>query len=94
VLEKSGSTILGTVTHMPALGVVEFKLAGRSFQLQPVLEDPDDQELFFISRGTTSKNTTYGAGRFLYTEPPDHGFAQLGKLRLDFNRLCNPPDGP
>ena len=84
-------TVLGTTTHLPAPGVVEFKLDGQVLRLEPVLEDPKSTELFFIMRDTTSKTTTYGSGRFLYTELPDHGVSQPGELWLDFNKLVNPP---
>jgi uncharacterized protein (DUF1684 family) len=84
-------TVLGTTTHMPAPGAVEFTIDGQVVRLDPVLEDPKSTELFFIMRDATSKTTTYGAGRFLYTELPDHGVSQPGELWLDFNRLVNPP---
>jgi len=84
-------TILGTTTHLPAPGAAEFTIDGQVVRLEPVLEDPKSTDLFFIMRDTTSKTTTYGAGRFLYTELPDHGVNQPGQLWLDFNRLVNPP---
>jgi uncharacterized protein (DUF1684 family) len=84
-------TILGTTTHLPAPGAAEFTIDGQTVRLEPVLEDPQAKELFFIMRDTTSKTTTYGSGRFLYTELPDHGVAQPGEVLLDFNRLINPP---
>ncbi len=84
-------TVLGTTTHMPAPGAAEFALDGKTLRLEPVLEDPKSTDLFFILRDATSKTTTYGAGRFLYTELPDHGINQPGELWLDFNRLVNPP---
>jgi uncharacterized protein (DUF1684 family) len=84
-------TVLGTTTHMPAPGVAEFTVDGKVLRLEPVLEDPKSTDLFFIMRDTTSKTTTYGAGRFLYTELPDHGLNQTGEIWLDFNRLFNPP---
>lgn len=84
-------TILGTVSKMPAPGAAEFRLGGKVLRLDPVLEEPDAKELFFILRDATSKKTTYGAGRFLYTDLPDHGLSQPGELWLDFNRLINPP---
>jgi uncharacterized protein (DUF1684 family) len=84
-------TILGTTTHMPAPGAAEFTIDGQVVRLEPVLEDPKSTDLFFIMRDTTSKTTTYGAGRFLYTDLPDHGVSQPGELWLDFNRLVNPP---
>ncbi len=84
-------TILGTVSKLPAPGVAEFAIGGKVSRLEPVLEDPESKELFFIVRDTTSKTTTYGAGRFLYTEFPDHGLSQPGEIWLDFNQLENPP---
>jgi uncharacterized protein len=84
-------TVLGTTTHMPAPGVAEFMVDGKVLRLEPVLEDPKSTDLFFIMRDATSKSTTYGAGRFLYTEFPDHGLNQPGEIWLDFNRLFNPP---
>src|SRR6266481_1013500 len=84
-------TILGTVSKLPAPGVAEFTIDGRVYSLEPVLEEPDSKELFFIIRDATSKATTYGAGRFLYTELPDHGLSQPGEIWLDFNKLENPP---
>jgi uncharacterized protein len=84
-------TVLGTTTHMPAPGVAEFTVDGKVLRLEPVLEDPKSTDLFFIMRDATSKTTTYGAGRFLYSEFPDHGLSQPGEIWLDFNRLFNPP---
>jgi len=84
-------TVLGTTTHLPAPGAAEFTVDGQVVRLEPVLEDPKATDLFFILRDATSKSTTYGAGRFLYTELPDHGVNQPGEVWLDFNRLVNPP---
>jgi hypothetical protein len=84
-------TVLGTTTHMPAPGAAEFTLDGKVVRLEPVLEDPNATDLFFILRDATSKTTTYGAGRFLSSELPDHGVGQPGEVWLDFNRLVNPP---
>src|SRR5712671_8031686 len=84
-------TILGTVSKLPAPGVAEFTIDGKAYRLEPVLEEPDSKELFFILRDATSKKETYGAGRFLYTDLPDHGLTQPGEIWLDFNQLENPP---
>jgi hypothetical protein len=84
-------TIIGTTLDLPAPGVAEFTLDGQTLTLEPVLEDPSDQTLFFILRDQTSKTTTYQAARFLHTGVPDHGLSQPGTLVLDFNRLENPP---
>ena len=54
--------------------------AAAPLRLDAVLE-PGETELFFIFRDATSGKTTYGAGRFLYADPPANG-----KVVLDFNR--------
>jgi len=84
-------SIIGVTDEMPAPGLAEFTLDGKTLQLEPVLEEPDAKQLFFILRDATSRTTSYGAARFLYTDFPDHGLDQPGYLVLDFNRLQNPP---
>jgi uncharacterized protein (DUF1684 family) len=84
-------SIIGTTDLMTAPGEAEFTLDGKTLTLVPVLEDPDAKDLFFILRDTTSRSTSYGAARFLYTGFPDHGLSQPGTLPLDFNHLQNPP---
>jgi uncharacterized protein (DUF1684 family) len=85
------ATLVGTSYDQPVPGVAEFLLAGKTFRLEPVLEDPAVAKLFFILRDTTSATTTYGACRFLYTGFPTKGLDKPGELVLDFNRLENPP---
>ena len=85
------ATLIGTSYDQPVPGVAEFSLAGKTFRLEPVLEDPAAAKLFFILRDTTSATTTYGACRFLYTGFPSNGLDRPGELALDFNRLENPP---
>jgi uncharacterized protein len=85
------ATLVGTSYDQPVPGAAEFSLAGKTFRLEPVLEDPAVAKLFFILRDTTSATTTYGACRFLYTGFPTNGLDKLGELVLDFNRLENPP---
>ena len=84
-------SIIGVTDQMPAPGIAEFTLDGKTLQLEPVLDEPDAKQLFFILRDATSRTTSYGAARFLYTDFPDHGLDQPGRLVLDFNRLQNPP---
>ncbi len=84
-------TILGTEVMSEVPGVAEFTLDGKTWRLEPILESPEDKDLFFIFRDATSKSETYGAGRFLYTPFPDHGLTQTGQVELDFNRAENPP---
>ena len=83
--------LVGSSYQEPVPGVAEFIFHGKTYQLEPVLEDPAVAKLFFILRDTTSSTTTYGACRFLYTGFADHGLDQPGELVLDFNRLENPP---
>ena len=85
------ATLVGTSYDQPVPGVAEFTLAGKSFRLEPVLEDPAGAKLFFILRDTTSATTTYNACRFLYSGFPTDGLDKPGELVLDFNRLENPP---
>ena len=85
------ATLVGTSYQQPVPGAAEFSLDGKTYRLEPVLEDPAQPKLFFILRDTTSKTTTYGACRFLYTGFPTNGLEQPGELVLDFNRLENPP---
>jgi uncharacterized protein (DUF1684 family) len=85
------ATLAGTTYSQPVPGVAEFVLAGRTYRLEPVLEDAAAVQLFFILRDTTSATVTYKACRFLYTVLPTRGTDKPGELWLDFNRLENPP---
>lgn len=85
------ATLAGTTYDAPVPGAAEFVLAGKTYRLEPVLEDPKATQLFFVLRDPTSATTTYHACRFLYTVLPDHGLEQSGLLTLDFNKLENPP---
>ena len=76
--------VLGSTFKMKSPGIVRFRLNGKDLSLQPVEEN--DKELFFIFKDATSKNETYQAGRFLYTDPPVNG-----QVVLDFNKAENPP---
>jgi uncharacterized protein (DUF1684 family) len=85
------ASIIGTEDKSPVPGVATFSIGGQSYSLEPIIEEPGDTQLFFILRDSTSPSTSYGAGRFLYADFPDHGLDQPGTLWLDFNRLQNPP---
>ena len=79
-------TVLGTSETMEAPGVVTFAIDGKTYTLEPVVEDPSDPMLWFIFKDATSAKETYGAGRFLYAAMPKDG-----KVVLDFNQAYNPP---
>jgi uncharacterized protein len=85
------ATLIGTNYQQPVPGAAEFSLSGKTYQLEPVLEDPTVAKLFFILRDTTNASTTYEACRFLYTGFPSDGVDKAGELVLDFNHLENPP---
>jgi len=85
------ATLIGTTYPAQIPGSAEFNLLGKTYRIDPILEDPAVAKLFFVVRDTTSSTTTYPSCRFLYTGFPDHGLDQPGELVLDFNRLENPP---
>ena len=85
------ATLIGTSYPAQIPGSVEFTLGAKTYRLDPILEEPAVEKLFFVLRDTTSATKTYGACRFLYTAFPDHGLDLPGDLVLDFNRLENPP---
>lgn len=85
------ATLAGTTYAQPVPGAAEFDLGGKTYRLEPVIEDPAVPKLFFILRDSTSATTTYPACRFLYTVLPTYGLDKPGELLLDFNKLENPP---
>ncbi len=78
--------VLGNTEPLPSPGRVLFTLAGRELQLDPVIEVPGDTQLFYIFRDATSGKSTYGAGRFFYSDMP-----RDGQVVLDFNKAYSPP---
>ncbi len=83
-----GSTIpvadvLGELRDQPNPGRAVFSVAGREHALEAL--EAEDQ-LFFIFADRTSGRSTYGLGRFLYSDLPADGH-----VVLDFNRAYNPP---
>ena len=85
------ATLIGTSYPAQVPGSAEFTLNGKTYWLDPILEDPEVAKLFFVLRDKTSTTTTYGACRFLYTGFPSQGLDKTGELVLDFNKLENPP---
>ncbi|MGA9768137.1 MAG: DUF1684 domain-containing protein [Blastocatellia bacterium] len=76
--------VLGDVNKMPSPGYVTFRLDGKEYRLDPILEGKN--KLFFIFSDSTSGKATYGAGRFLYADLPEGE-----TVTLDFNKAVNPP---
>jgi uncharacterized protein (DUF1684 family) len=78
--------VLGQNPEMESPGFVTFTLNGKPLRLEPVYEDEDRKDLFFIFKDTTSVDSTYPAGRFLHAEQPKAGY-----VIIDFNTAYNPP---
>lgn len=67
-------------------GALVFTIDGKEYRIDPVLEKGTD-EYFLIFKDATSRDTTYPAGRYLYTPPAD----EHGRVVIDFNKAYNPP---
>ncbi len=78
--------VLGMETEETAPGALAFEVGGRAYRLQALREQGSEQ-FFIIFADQTSGKETYGAGRYLYADPPD----AEGRVRLDFNRAYSPP---
>lgn len=78
--------VLGKMDKVVVPGAAVFTRDGKSYRLEPVVETPGDKNLFLVFSDKTSGHETYGAARFLYTEPPKDG-----KVIIDFNTAYNPP---
>jgi uncharacterized protein (DUF1684 family) len=83
--EVETPSVIGTPQRELSPGRVRFVLGGKELTLEPTQEAPGEK-LFFVFRDETWRKETYGAGRFLYADPPGGG-----KVVLDFNRAYNPP---
>ena len=71
-----------------APGVVRFTLDGREYRLEPTVESPEDETLFFVFSDATAPKESYGGGRFLHAKRPK---ARETRVVLDFNLAENPP---
>ena len=80
------ANVLGQEDQMASPGYAVFKIGDKEVRLDPVLEEPDAKELFFIFKDQTAGRDTYPAGRFLYTDLPKDG-----TVVLDFNKAYSPP---
>jgi len=80
------ANILGQIDKVTVPGAATFEHGGKTYKVEPMLENPGDTELFLVFADRTSGKETYGAARFLYAAAPKDG-----KLILDFNKAYNPP---
>ena len=77
--------VLGMIDNMISPGALIFEIGGRTYRLDPVLEK-GSRQLFIIFADKTNGKETYGAGRYLYADPPGSD----GLVILDFNKAHNP----
>lgn len=78
--------VLGMETEETSPGVLAFEVDGRPYRLE-ALKEQGSEQFFIIFADQTNKQETYGAGRYLYADPPD----REGRVTLDFNRAYSPP---
>ena len=76
--------LAGDSLALPIAGYVTFTLNGENLRLDAMVDDKG--ALSFVFRDGTSGKETYGASRFLDTDP-----VKDGKVALDFNEAYNPP---
>ncbi len=79
-----GTVIEGLGYHPESPGIVEFVIGGQTYTLEAYTSG---DQLFFVFGDATSRDDTYGAGRFLYADLPGDD----GKTIIDFNRAYSPP---
>jgi len=79
------ANIVGQVSDNPSPGAVVFDWQGKTYRLDALQGSPEGG-LFLVFGDQTNGKETYGAGRFLDTDPPKNG-----KVVVDFNTAYNPP---
>jgi uncharacterized protein (DUF1684 family) len=79
------ANIIGQVEDNPSPGAVVFERQGKTYRID-ALEGGPEGGLFLVFGDQTNGKETYGAGRFLDTDPPKDG-----KVIVDFNTAYNPP---
>jgi len=72
---------LGVNASTKFIGSVSFEIRGKTHQLDV------GQSGFTMVYDETSSDDTYGGGRYVYLDLPESN----GSVRVDFNRLYNPP---
>lgn len=79
-------SVLGMESDEISPGAVKFEVDGKAYRLDAILEK-DEPRLFMIFADHTSGRETYGAGRYLFVDPPD----ATGRVVIDFNKAYSPP---
>ena len=89
---KPGKTIpilniIGMLEDSPSPGALVFQVDGKEYRLDAMEGEKEENNLYIIFADKTSGKETYGAGRYLYSEP----LGADGTVVLDFNKAYNPP---
>ena len=79
--------VIGQTEEYRSPGTLEFTIGGVTHHVIAAFEGKDTSQYFIIFRDATSRESTYPAGRFMYTAVADSS----GGTVLDFNRAFNPP---
>ena len=80
------TNVIGMTSEEVSPGALVFTVDGQTYRVDPILEQ-GETDYFLIFKDETSRDTTYGAGRYLYAKPPGAD----GKVLVDFNKAYNPP---
>ncbi len=81
----STKTVIEGLDYRPeSPGLVEFKIDGKVYELEAY---SSGDQLFYVFGDQTNRDSSYGAGRFLYSEVP----GEDGLTILDFNKAYSPP---
>jgi uncharacterized protein len=80
------TSVLGMTSDETSPGALVFTLAGKTYRIDPILEQ-GEKDLFIIFKDATSGKETYAAARYMYAHPPDAS----GNTIVDFNKSYNPP---
>ncbi|MFC3195659.1 DUF1684 domain-containing protein [Marinicella sediminis] len=77
--------VLGVLNDSLSPGRLEFNIAGKSYSLDAL---DSDNAYYMIFADRTNGRSTYGPGRFVYT---DGKVNEQGEVVIDFNKAYNPP---
>lgn len=78
--------VLNMESDEPSPGAIVFEVDGKTYRLDAITEK-DEPRLFMIFADDTRGKETYGAGRYLYVDPPDKN----NRVVIDFNKAYSPP---
>ena len=78
--------VLNMETDEPSPGAIAFEVDGKTYRLDAITERGETQYFMIFADNTRGKET-YGAGRYLYVDPPDAN----NRIVIDFNKAYSPP---